>query len=127
MSINKTKILVVDDNQHLLDIINDHLLANGYDVSCSLNGVDAKQKIIDIKPSIVITDIVMPEVDGIELLLKIKEINPNIRIIVMSGGNRGYADTYLQMADKLGADAILNKPFLLEDLLAEVQKLEASL
>ena len=127
MSIDKVKILIVDDNQHLLNIINDYLIANGYDICCSLNGVDAKQKFIEFSPNIVITDIVMPEVDGIELLLEIKEINPNVGIIVMSGGNRGHADTYLQMADKLGADIILNKPFLLADLLIEVQKLEASL
>lgn len=121
----KEKILIVDDNEQLLSMMNEFLVDNDYDVVCSLDGVGAKQLFSEFNPDIVITDIVMPNVDGIELLIEIRKINPDIKVIVMSGGNKGYADTYLQMADKLGADVILNKPFQLKDLLVEIKKLIA--
>lgn len=121
----KEKILIVDDNEQLLSMMNEFLVDNDYDVVCSLDGVGAKQIFSEFNPDIVITDIVMPNVDGIELLIEIRKINPDIKFIVMSGGNKGYADTYLQMADKLGADVILNKPFQLKDLLVEIKKLLA--
>lgn len=121
----KEKILIVDDNEQLLSMMNEFFVDNDYDVVCSLDGVGAKQLFSEFNPDIVITDIVMPNVDGIELLIEIRKINPDIKVIVMSGGNKGYADTYLQMADKLGADVILNKPFQLKDLLVEIKKLIA--
>lgn len=121
---NKVKILIVDDNESFLELLSEFLNDNGYDVACSINGEDAKNKFVEFKPDLVVTDIVMPDVDGIELLLGLRNINPDIRVIVMSGGNRGHADIYLQMADKLGANAILNKPFQLSDLLAQIKKLE---
>lgn len=120
---NKTKILIVDDNEEFLDVLNEFLIANDFDVVCSINGEDAENKFVEFEPDLVITDIVMPDVDGIELLLSLRKINSDIRVIVMSGGNRGHADTYLQMADKLGASAILNKPFELSELLAQINKL----
>ncbi len=123
---NKVKILIVDDNENFLELLSEFLVDNDYDVVCSLNGEDAKNKFVEFKPDLVITDIVMPDVDGIELLLGLRNINPDIRVIVMSGGNRGHADIYLQMADKLGANAILNKPFQLSDLLVQVKKIETS-
>lgn len=123
---NKAKILIVDDNEKFLDVLNEFLLDNDFDVACSNNGEDAKNKFVEFKPALVVTDIVMPDVDGIELLLSLREINPDVRVIVMSGGNRGHADTYLQMADKLGASAILNKPFELSDLLVQIKKLETA-
>lgn len=122
---DKVKILIVDDNENFLDLLKEFLSKNGYVVACSVNGEEAQNKFIEFKPDLVVTDIVMPDVDGIELLIGLRNINPNIRVIVMSGGNRGHADTYLHMADALGANAILNKPFKLSDLLVEVKKLEA--
>jgi len=123
---NKVKILIVDDNEKFLQLLNEFLIDNGYDVACSINGEEAQNKFVEFNPDLVITDIVMPDVDGIELLLGLRNINPDIRVIVMSGGNRGHADAYLQMADKLGANAILSKPFSLSELLVQVKKLETA-
>lgn len=124
---DKAKILIVDDNKELLELLQEYLLEHDFDVVCSSNGRDARNMFVEFKPQIVITDIVMPDVDGIELLLRIREINPDIQVIAMSGGNEGHGDTYLQMADKLGANLILNKPFSLSELLIEVNKLVASM
>jgi len=121
---NKKKILIVDDNQSFLKVLNNFLSEYEYDVVCSHNGNDAKDKFEEFTPDIVVTDVVMPEVDGIELLLSLRNKNPEISVIVMSGGNRGYADSYLNMAEKLGADVILNKPFELSTLLDEIKKID---
>lgn len=123
MSLDRVKILIVDDNEQFLGLLNEHLINNGFEVACCFNGLDAKEKFVEFKPHIVVTDIVMPDIDGIELLLEIRRIDPSVRVVAMSGGNEGHAETYLQMADKLGANSILNKPFPLSDLLIEVNKL----
>ena len=120
---DKVKILIVDDNEKFLEILREYLVSNDFDVRCCVNGEDAKKIFTEFNPFIVITDIVMPHVDGIELLITLRKINPEIRIIAMSGGNKGFAKTYLGMADKLGANIILNKPFLLSDLLSEIKSL----
>ena len=120
---DKIKILIVDDNESFLELLNEYLRDNNYDVVSCLTAVDAKDIFVKFAPNIVITDIVMPEVDGIELLVSLRKIKPDIRVIAMSGGNKGHGDTYLQVADKLGANTILNKPFNLSDLLREVEKL----
>lgn len=123
---NNMKILIVDDNVSLLDMLTEFLTDNGYDVVSCDSGVEALIKFNEVMPDIVLTDVVMPGFDGIELLLKLRTINPGVRVIVMSGGNRGHADTYLHMADKLGANAVLNKPFELPDLLTQITKLESA-
>lgn len=121
---NKIKILIVDDNPGFLAMLTEFLTGKGYNVMPSSDGYEAQKQFSEFMPDIVLTDIVMPGVDGIELLLGLRSINPDIRVIVMSGGNRGHAETYLHMADKLGANMILNKPFELSQLLEQVKKLE---
>lgn len=118
------KILVVDDNETFLDMLSLYLIKNGYDVISSSDGKDALCQFSSHIPDIIITDIIMPEVDGIELLLSLRKNNPDVKVIAMSGGNRGYASAYLQMAEKLGANAVINKPFELVDLLKEIKNLE---
>lgn len=122
----RTKILIVDDDESFLKILDDFLEANGYEVKLSVDGNQAKNDYTKFQPDIVLTDIVMPSVDGIELLISLREINPELRIIAMSGGNTGHGDTYLQMAGNLGANIILNKPFKLAELLEQIKELEAA-
>ena len=121
----KIKILVVDDNTVLLEMLNEALVEKGFDVLCCNDGDAAQKNFSEFKPDIVLTDIVMPGVDGIELLLGLRKINPNIKVIAMSGGNRGHADTYLHMAEKIGANVILVKPFEISDLLEQIKILTA--
>jgi len=120
---HKTKILVVDDNTALLEMINETLLDHGYDVAMTSDGKDATKLFTDFNPDIVLTDIVMPGVDGIELLLGLRKLKSDIKIMAMSGGNRGHADTYLHMAEKLGANKIISKPFQISELLKELDSL----
>jgi len=120
------KILIVDDNADLLVMLSEYLTSNDYNVVSCESGSEGLTEFFNFMPDIVLTDVVMPGFDGIELLLKLRVINPDVRVIVMSGGNRGHADTYLHMADKLGANAVLNKPFELSDLLVQLKNLEAN-
>lgn len=122
---NNKKILVVDDDKDFLSMLDEFLISSGYDVMYSHDGDDAQNQFSKFMPDIVVTDIVMPGVDGIELLLNLRKINPDVRVIAMSGGNTGHANTYLKMADNLGANVILNKPFKLTELLQQIQELEA--
>lgn len=122
---NKTKLLLVDDNQEYLELLTEFLTASSYEVMPCSNGREALIKFTEFLPDIIVTDIVMPEVDGIELLLALRKINPESQVILMSGGNKGHASSYLQMAEKLGGNVILAKPFSLDVLLAEIKKLEA--
>ena len=122
---NNEKILIVDDNKNFLIMLSDFLNNKGFIVEVSDNGSEALKIFSDFIPDIVITDIVMPDIDGIELLLQLRKTNPDVKVIVMSGGNRGHADAYLHMAEKLGANAILSKPFELTELMQEIKNLQA--
>ena len=120
----RIKILIADDNEIFLRMLEEFLTSNNYEVLTSHNGRDAQEKFLDFNPDIVLTDIIMPEFDGIELLMALRKINPDVIVIAMSGGNKGHADSYLRMAEKLGANIILNKPFDLSELLEQLKKLK---
>lgn len=123
--VTKTKILVVDDNPSLVEMLNESLLEHGYDVVFTYDGKEATKLFAEFKPDIVLTDIVMPGVDGIELLINLRKVNSEIKIVAMSGGNKGHAETYLHMAEKLGANKIITKPFEISVLLRHLDTLLA--
>ena len=125
-SSSKIKILLVDDNVDFLNMLNEFLVDESYEVKNAEDGKSALTLYSEFLPDIVVTDIVMPEVDGIELLLNIRKLHPTARVIAMSGGNSGHAATYLRMAEKLGANAILNKPFELIELVQHIKNVESN-
>ncbi len=119
-------ILVVDDDQQFRNFMVDLLSDYDFDVSTADNGVVGLDKLFVNQPDLLITDIVMPEKEGVELILTTKKLNASLPIVAVSGGNMGNADSYLKMAKKLGADAVLAKPFshteivdVINDLLTE--------
>ena len=67
---------------------------------------------------VVITDMLMPDKDGLEVMADIRRYHPDVRIIASSGGGRVSSDSYLHIARKSGAHALLSKPFTLQELLA---------
>ena len=119
---NKT-ILLVDDDQQFREYMREMLMDQNYDVIEAVNGEVGLEKFNASKPDLVITDIVMPEKEGIELILTLRNIDPSIPIIAVSGGNLGNADSYLNMAEKLGVNATLTKPFSMDDILSELSRL----
>lgn len=78
------KILVVDDDQSIRDTLSNYLKRQEYDVHSAENGVEALEKIKKNNPDLIITDVRMPEMDGLELLSKVKEIDSHIQVIMIS-------------------------------------------
>ncbi|MEO6004582.1 MAG: response regulator [Opitutus sp.] len=118
-------ILVIDDNAQLREVLRDGLKKLGYVVITASDGAEAFQSIARNKFDIVITDLLMPQKDGIEVIGELKRIQPAARIIAMSGGGRGSRDHYLQTARGLGAHAILGKPFSMSELNAALAAVSA--
>lgn len=82
---DKKKILVVEDEFGLQEVFRDILLMEGYDVQLAVDGIDGLQIYADFRPDLVFTDVVMPRMTGIELVKKIRETDPEIKVIYVSG------------------------------------------
>ncbi len=119
-------ILVIDDQKGIRDILRKVLIEEGHEVAEAGDGA-AALALFRARPfDLVITDIIMPEKEGIETIATMKHEQPGIKVIAMSGGGRTRAMDFLGVARKAGADAILEKPFRKSELLDRVKELLAS-
>jgi YesN/AraC family two-component response regulator len=118
----KLTILVIDDEPSLLEGIKCFLESNQYAVLTASNGLAGISIIGDKKIDLVVTDIIMPEMDGMELISYLKKSNPEIHIISMSGGGRFQQEFYSEVAAMLGIDAFLKKPFTTQMLLSTIKQ-----
>ena len=120
------KILIVDDDREYLNSLNDLLTAEGHIVRTSSNSCDVigmlHKEIFDIP----ITDIIMPDVDGLEIIHQVKFIFPAIKIIAISGGGYFSSIDLLVMAKGLGADIVVSKPFNYHSFADRLNALAAS-
>lgn len=94
----------------------------GHEVTVATNGRSALQILEAGAFDLVLTDIVMPEMEGLELIRTIRKQSPAPKIISMSGGGRGAADDYLELAKRFGAARTVEKPFNVNDLTAVVDE-----
>jgi len=116
-------VLVVDDEPGMRELVK-HLLINaGYHVLEASNGKHAMEFLKNESPDLVITDIIMEEMDGVEIIMEIRENYPDIKIIAMSGGSKISSEDYLESAADLGADRVFAKPFALSDMLTAIKEL----
>jgi CheY-like chemotaxis protein len=104
-------ILVVEDEELMRDTLLKILRMEQHEVVGAADGSQALRMTRDQVFDLVVTDIVMPEKEGIETIMELRRIQPPPKIIAMSSGGRGNYSTYLDLADKLGAQATLSKPF----------------
>lgn len=116
-------ILIIDDDNFIRNLVGTVLKKSGYTVFSAENGEKGVELAQKENPDLVLTDMLMPDKEGIQTICEIKEINPNIKIIAMSGGGKTKNLTFLDMAKKVGADEILSKPFKPNDLLSIIKKL----
>lgn len=114
-------ILVVEDDDDIREIITEVLFAEGHDVLQSCNGAQAMKLMPGNSIGLVITDIIMDEKDGIEMLLELRRDYPGVKSIAFSGGGRTGSSAYLSMARALGASYVLTKPFPIDALLIAVR------
>ncbi len=120
------RILLVDDDDHVRRPVQMNLTRNGHEVVEARNGREA----IDIYRretfDVVITDLIMPEQEGLETIQQLRKHNPKVKIIAVSGGGRLSANNYLQLAERLGAQRTLSKPFTTEELVRAISEVLAA-
>jgi DNA-binding response OmpR family regulator len=113
-----TLVLVIDDDHQQTRFVSKALEVAGFDTMAAHDGAEGMQMLREFRPQLVITDLIMPVMEGIESIVEIRRTSPAMRIIAMSGAGvrRGGMD-FLEAAMKLGADATLRKPFRVAELL----------
>ena len=118
-----TSVLIVDDNSDMRSFVKIVLERAGFEAQVAADGQGA----LDVQRAhpvdVLITDIFMPERDGIELIQQFKSVFPQVKIIAMSGGGRISKGDYLPVAAEIGADLVLRKPFAADTLLRTLQYL----
>ena len=118
-----TNILVVDDDEQIRSLLRTAFEGKGFDVQEAGNGIEALQILEVSEPAAAIIDIVMPGMEGMETIRRIRASHPQLRIVALSGGgNMGFVD-YLKYAKQLGADEAFSKPVVLKELVARVTEL----
>jgi two-component system chemotaxis response regulator CheY len=126
------RILIVDDEVEVAEAIRRVLERSGFEVAVA-NGVAEGLKVAQgQQPDVVVTDMIMPKTNGIELIKSLRELHPRARVIAISGGGsfglQAYkpeaikTHAYLAAAREAGAQEILTKPFDMSDLLAAVRR-----
>jgi CheY-like chemotaxis protein len=115
-------VLIVDDDSKVRHLLRSVLEAGGYRVQDTSDGKEALSRIKRNCPDIVLTDIFMPDVDGIELIRMMRQVTRDLSIVAMSGGS----DAYLQAASLLGAEATIQKPIQIDSLMALMHSISGS-
>ena len=119
------RILIIDDEEQIREMLGQMLTREGYEVVAADNGKEGMKVCREQEVDLIITDIIMPEKDGIEMILELRHDFPHLKVIAISGGGRLGPDGYLEMAQKLGAHRTFFKPFNRKEILDAVQDLLA--
>jgi len=114
-------ILIIDDDAAVSRTLSLILTRAGYRVSCALTGRKGLEFLAGGGFDLVLTDIIMPELDGIEAIRRIRDDYPDLRVIAMSGGGQIDKADFLHMAQVLGADRVMEKPVRGDQLLELVK------
>jgi two-component system chemotaxis response regulator CheY len=116
----KTKLLVIDDAPYVLKALRDTLEAHGYEVHEAVNGGEALARFREVNPDVVLMDILMPKMDGVNATRCIMEYDPKAKIIVVTAmGKRGLEKDCIEA----GASGFIMKPFKTADLLKTINSL----
>jgi CheY-like chemotaxis protein len=118
-------ILTIDDDEALRRTVRRILTGAGHTVIDAEDGTVGMKRLRKEQPDLVVTDILMPNKDGIETIREIRAVSPRTKVIATSGGGISGNAMFLDMAQAFGADAVLRKPFRAADLLAAVDRLLA--
>jgi len=119
--VKKKKILIVDDEIDFLGIMRARLEANDYDVITAQNGKEAIRKVKKEKPDAVLLDVLMPEMDGLDVLKKIRKTNKSLPVFIITAFSN---EERFKLANKFSASGFIVKT---DDLQAEVNNITAAL
>ncbi len=112
------RVLIVEDDPDLLLLLTAAFVREGFRTYTANNGRKGLELLRTLKPDLMITDIVMPEMEGIRTMLEAKRCAPGIKVIAISGGGHyGRSQNFLEWASELGADEVLAKPFRVSSLI----------
>jgi DNA-binding NtrC family response regulator len=114
-------ILIVDDEADLRDLMIRVLAQAGYQATGAADGNEATRAMANQHFDVVITDLIMPERDGIQVINELRRKFPEVKIIAMSGGGHISREQYLRIAKGMGAHAQLEKPFTNEQLIDTIR------
>lgn len=115
-------ILVIEDHKDFRETLTEMLRTAEHEVSAVGNGREALELLASDSFDLMVTDILMPEVDGIELLTAIRKARAELPVIAISGGGSMPASLALSLSTSLGADAVLYKPFYSGELLDAIDR-----
>lgn len=116
------RVLIIDDDPSILRSVARILEEEGHEVREAGDGKSALELVADGSPDLIVSDMYMPEMDGIELLIRLQTDHPGTPMVAMSGGGHMAKEELLRNASMLGAVAVLEKPFTIEQLLDVVNQ-----
>ena len=125
-AVHPAKVLLIDDDPVLLDLMTAAFRMAGYQTESAENGRKGLELLDGYSPDLVITDIVMPEMEGIGAIMAIKRKPRPPKVIAISGVGRLRYGDYLTWASHLGADEVLAKPFKMSDIVNLAQRVIAN-
>jgi CheY-like chemotaxis protein len=114
-------ILIVEDDNDMREMLKTTLVRRKYSIQEASNGMEAITKFKPAMTDLVITDLIMPDEDGLKVIMRLKEMKPDIKIVAISGGGKAGPANYLSLARALGADVVLPKPFSINDLISKIE------
>ncbi|PXF59428.1 MAG: response regulator [Deltaproteobacteria bacterium] len=117
------RILVIDDDIQILEMLRQTLEHEGYEVVDALDGKEGLRLYREAPTDLVITDIIMPAKEGVEMIIELRRDFPDVKIIAMSGGGRVGPKNYLGIAKKLGVMRTFTKPVPRQDMIKAVKEL----
>jgi len=116
-----TRILIIDDETQIRSMLKLMLERAGYEVVEAPDGIEGIKAYRHNPVDLIITDLIMPNKDGIGMIIDLKKEFPDVKIIAMSGGGLNKPEGYLKGAKKLGAACTLTKPIDRQEMLAAVK------
>ena len=117
--VNKKKILIVDDEKFVTDTLEGFFRSKGYEIFKAEDGQTSLSVITNEKPDLVLLDIKLPKVDGMEILKLLRQYYSKVKVIVMTA----YSVEYKKIAESIGFDDFFVKPILVDELLVRVEEL----
>ena len=119
------RILVIEDDRSVQNLFEQLLEGEGFSVSLASNGREGLFRMHEETPDLIITDIMMPEMDGLEVIQAIQKFDPALPVIAISGGMRDLPINFLSHAKRFGACRVFEKPVSLSEILSSIKELLA--
>ena len=110
------RVLIIDDDVELLRQMSVAFVNAGYEVRVALDGQAGLRQFLADPADLVVTDVIMPNREGIETIVALRKACPSVKLLAISGGYRAGSGDFLKLAKHVGSDGVLAKPFRLSDL-----------